>query len=95
MKKTIERAKPLIRLQSFAWYFFFSYFGLATALHFYKPEFASDMVYVGVILLLVVTLIKALVIGNIFQKENKKTFAYLCYLLTVVLLIITLMKLWI
>lgn len=95
MKHIIERVKPLIKLQSISWYFFFAYFGLVTVVSFYEPSISSDMVYVGIILLLIVTLVKALVIGRIFQKENKKTFANLCYLLTVVLLFITLLKLWI
>jgi len=95
LNKIIERVTPIIKLQRLSWYFFFGYFGLVTAISFYEPEMVSDMVSVGIILLLIVTLVKALVMGLIFQRENRKTFAYLCYLLTVILLFITLLKLWV
>ncbi len=95
MKQIIERVDSIIKLQRLSWYFFFAYFVVATVVSFIDNSIADKMAYAGIIALLVVTFLKALVMGLVFQREDKRFFSFMSYALTVVLLATILLKLWI
>lgn len=94
MKQIIERVSSIILLQRLSWYFFFGYFVLVTVVSFYEKEMANELVSLGIIALLIVTFLKALVMGVLFQRERKKIFSYMSYALTLVLLATIFLKLW-
>lgn len=69
----------LIKLQRLSWYFLFIYFGIAFCVYTFDFQVPLDLGYVGVLIILGITLIKLILIAEQFRKVKLKRITYIAY----------------
>jgi NADH:ubiquinone oxidoreductase subunit 6 (subunit J) len=94
MKERYFRSKYITRLQQTAWYLFLFCFAVATAFYFLGYPQAEIISYWGIVLILLITSIVIVTIGEQFRKTNLFRFWLLCYMLIVILLSVIIAKVY-
>ena len=71
----------LVRVDRYSWYFFASWFFIASLLLLLQVGFARDMAHWGVILILVNTVLRLALLANQFRTTHNRLMFLLCWLL--------------
>ena len=93
MNKQIFNSEPLIKLQRYSWYFLLVYFIFAFCIYMLGIDMSVDLGFVGVLIVLAMTLVKLLLMAEQFRKMKLTRFTYIAYLLLVILMITIIVRL--
>ncbi len=83
----------LIKLQSLSWYFLFIYFAIAFCVYIFDFQIPLDLGYVGVWIILGITLIKLILIAEQFRKVKLIRITYIAYGLLIIVGLTILLRL--